>query len=234
MSWFARGQSGGGGGGALYTGVWSGRPDPVANPGAQIVVTDVPLGGGRSFWYSDGTFWRPQSPTVLAYKSSVTVGLIKTAEQIIGVLGPVPAGVLSGATFQVRVSWGRTAVSDTFATPTTMRLGTAGTLADSVLRSFSISGSLSNVNSSVSFSGESAFIYDTDTSVIGIGLQTPLGSSSALSPFNPGSGGQSQLNGAYAVPSLAANDLYVSFSTAMNAATTSAPKTGYCELLRIF
>ncbi len=40
----------------VYIGAWSGRPAASTAAGRQMQITDV---GGRSYWRSDGTNWRP-------------------------------------------------------------------------------------------------------------------------------------------------------------------------------
>jgi len=48
----------------VYTGPWAGRPSPASSgAGAQMVTTDV--GPGRTWWWSDGTYWRPLNGRVL-------------------------------------------------------------------------------------------------------------------------------------------------------------------------
>lgn len=55
--------------GYVYQGPWTGRPSAsTVAVGAAMVVTDVGV-GGRSFWWSDGTNWRPQNGAVLLFQS---------------------------------------------------------------------------------------------------------------------------------------------------------------------
>ncbi len=52
----------------VYIGAWSSRPAASAVAvGAQMVITDVGV-GGRSYWWSDGTYWRPVNGRVLLFQ----------------------------------------------------------------------------------------------------------------------------------------------------------------------
>ena len=54
----------------VFTGIWSRRPIPTAAlAGAQMCITDVPI-GGRSFWWCDGTYWKPVNGQVSIYNQN--------------------------------------------------------------------------------------------------------------------------------------------------------------------
>lgn len=78
-----------------YTGPWSGRPAADAVPtGAIICITDIGL-GNRSWWWSDGTVWRPKNGSVIlssADISSISYTNTTTAE-VLGWECIIPEGM---------------------------------------------------------------------------------------------------------------------------------------------
>ena len=57
----------------VYIGTWAGRPAASAvSVGAQMIVTDVGV-GGRSYWWGDGTNWRPVNGSVTLSEQHGTI-----------------------------------------------------------------------------------------------------------------------------------------------------------------
>lgn len=84
---------------------WAVRPSATANAGRTIFVTDVGIGGG-SYWFSNGTEWRPFGAVVLARGAGTTMANPgHTIETELG-SATVPAGAM-GATgiLIVRTLW---------------------------------------------------------------------------------------------------------------------------------
>ena len=109
---------------ALYIGPWVGRPAAGVVPGAEICITDFPA-GGRSSWYSDGTYWRPVNGCVkIAIRSGTVAAPITTFVQqtaswkyVLPVNMLLPIGMLfpgvriSGEFETIRVSTGGTPIA---------------------------------------------------------------------------------------------------------------------------
>jgi len=209
---------------------WANRVAPsVAGVGAQFWA-DVGNNVTPILMRSDGTNWRPVAPSAIARKTdtnitqggSATIG--QTADQMIGRLGPIPAGLLfSGAIFLLRYTLGRDVNTDAYGTSTNLRLGTAGTIADTSLSSVNLSSNLS-AGGGLSLGVETWQLMATATST------SKLGTANAGTSFaNIVSGGA--INAATTgLPDVSANAVFVNVSTTMGG-TTSKPQTGFMELV---
>lgn len=83
-----------GSGTPIYVGVWADRPDPATSgAGARILVTDV---GGRSWWYSDGTYWRNEGPLTLLTNGSAATTSTGTTETVLATI-PVKGLLLANS-----------------------------------------------------------------------------------------------------------------------------------------
>jgi hypothetical protein len=210
---------------------WANRPTASAVPiGTEIIVNDIPA-GGRSRWYSDGTNWRVFAPVVLAKKTNTNITqasgttIAQVADQIIGVVGPVPAGVLyAGATFMLRASVGRDVNTDAYGTSMTLRMGTTGGFGDNTISSANLSSTFPAAAGSLSTGYETGQLMLTTTSCAKIGTANAgpswalLGSSAAISAASP-------------VVDITTNAWYISISTTMATAVIGRPLTGYIDLV---
>ena len=208
-----------------YQGAWSGRPTASAVPGAVIAITGLPAAGKYTYWYSDGTRWVAMGPQMVGQKTGITSGAVQTGDQIIGQLGPFPAGLFDvGTEFKVRFSLGRNDTANAYGSATNIRMGTAGTVADASIASVNLASIFVAGSGNLSFGIENESRVATATSI------QKLGTANATSSFAGVNGSGAALNTAATVSSTTANALYVSISTTMAAATTTTPQTGYMDL----
>jgi hypothetical protein len=179
---------------------------------------------------SDGTNWRPVAPSAIARKTdtnitqggSATIG--QTADQMIGRLGPIPAGLLfSGAVFLLRYTLGRDVTTDAYGTATNLRLGTAGTIADTSISSLNLSSTLP-AGSGLSLGIETWQLMATATST------SKLGTANAGASFANIASGAAINATVTGVADVSANAVFINVSTTM-AGTTSRPQTGFMELV---
>lgn len=81
---------------AYYVGNWAGRPLPNTVPiGTVIIVTDIGL-GNRSWWWSDGTNWRPFGGSVVLARDDIsTISYTNTSPDVVaGWEYDIPAGMM--------------------------------------------------------------------------------------------------------------------------------------------
>lgn len=100
------------------------------NDGASYLVTNY--GRGGSVWRCAGSLgdWFPIAPLKVYENTAIVSGVVQAAAQILLAI-PVEAGLLSGKTFRVLVTWAKSGGTDTL-TPT-IRMGNTGTTADATL-----------------------------------------------------------------------------------------------------
>lgn len=224
--WFNR--SGNPIGTASFVGDWASRPAASSlTAGSMILVTTPIAAGGQtiSWWYSDGTNYKPLHPVIIARKTGITSGAVQVADQVIGQLGTIPAGVLSDNIFVCRFAIGRNNNTDAFGASTNLRIGTAGTVADAAVAAANLSALMPAAGGGLSMGEETwAKMTSATTSI-------RLGTSSLASSFNHATTSSTPLQQAVAIPDVTSNALFFSITTTMTAATTTTPQTGYMELV---
>jgi hypothetical protein len=185
----------------IYVGVWSGRPAATSvSVGTQMVVTDVGV-GGRSYWWSDGTSWRPANGRVRLYgvPGSVTtpaasfnsggaIQVISTQPDI-----KVPAGMMvAGSKITVEALLNRTISGSAGTARIGGGFGTAKSTADTRVLDNNIAGAwvaASAVNAIGSFTAlsatkvQSGFFNLANGSNIGTAFATELTYNSAVDNF---------------------------------------------------
>lgn len=131
-------------GGSTVTGpayTWANRPTAAGNTGLCVRITDVGVSGG-SYWFSDGTNWRPVGGSVLiaSQQGSITTpvsAFTGVTSSTFTITQPVfPAGMLipGSATIEVEAQLRRTGATATALM--NVRLGTAKTSADNAIYAF--------------------------------------------------------------------------------------------------
>lgn len=211
----------------VYVGSWANKPaaNAVAT-GAFILINAALAAGGQaqSIWYSNGTNWKPLFPVVAGRKVGITSGAIQTADQVIGQIGPFPAGLFVDQTFRILTTLGRNNTTDAYGSSTTRwRLGTAGTTADSTLGLGNLSATFPAASGALSAGLESWLRADSDTTILRLGT-----GSWAIASWTSNSA--VAMHASNTVGSLAAGAMYLSVTTTMAAATTTTPQTGLIEL----
>ena len=202
---------------------WALRPSAATlGAGVSIFITDYPAGIG-SRWISDGTRWRPVGRITVLSKTTLTSGAIQIADQIIGQLGPIPAGMLAGQIFVLRFEFGRNNNTDAYGTALSIRLGTAGTVADATMAVINISSLFPAASGFLSSGYENWSRATSATAVARIGA-----ANGGASLILAGSG--AALQTPVTVPDMTTSALYISVSTTMATATTTTPQTGYMAL----
>jgi hypothetical protein len=202
---------------------WAARPTTGLWVGLQAMFTDIGIGPGVLMWWT-GSAWKPFSPQTIAVKSNITSGSIQTGDQVVGQLGPMPAGLLVGQVFVLRCTIGRNNNTDAFGSATTLRLGTTGTVADTPIGSQNISSTFPAGSGALSSGFENWSQVVTSTSVVKLGTANAGPSFTAV-----GSG--AAIGSSAAVSNLSISPSYLSVTTTMGAATTTTPQTGYMELV---
>lgn len=221
------GSSSGSSGAPSYSGTWAGKPAASSLPaGSSILITSAIATGGQSVssWYSDGTNYKPFAPVLAARKSATTTGAIQTADQVIGQLGALPAGLLSGATFFVKYTLGRTTNADAFGN-VSFRIGTAGTTADTSLGSVSAAGLLAAAG------GNFSTAYETWCRMTSATAVSKIGRASTGFSWGDNAAATGVVGASTAISNVDSSALFISITTTMGAATTTAPTTGYLELV---
>lgn len=166
-------------------------------------------------------------PRLIAEKTAITDGAITIADQVIGSLS-IPAGSLNvGDSFRVLITFGRDVFTDAYGTAQTMRMGTAGTVADTAAANANLS-SLMPAGSILSSGLERWF------RVVSIGTNSVielLGVGNASASWTGATSGaavgtQATLTG-YNLTTQAG---FFTFTTTMATAVASKPRTGYMRL----
>lgn len=114
----------------IYT--WATKPSPVGEHGLHVYISDVGIGGG-SVWYSDGLRWRAVGGKVTLLKRiTATATSASGTEQIAEQTPIMPAGLIQTSdTIRTVLSVQKSGTG--VATTTSLRLGTAGTIADTAV-----------------------------------------------------------------------------------------------------
>lgn len=195
-------------------------------PGAQIAPIIGPLGNLIGVVGPDGK--ANYLPRFIGEKLTVTTGLTQTADQVIGSIA-IPAGSLqAGDVFRLMATVGRDVNTDAFGSATTIRMGTAGTTADS---------SVGAVNLSTLFAGAGANLsagLERWLRVVSVGANSVielLGAADANPSWS--AAGSSAAVGAQATLTgynLATQSGFLTITTTMGAAVGSKPRTGYMRL----
>lgn len=209
-----------------YVGAFASAPAATSlAAGIPVVFTDLPTAGCRSWWYSNGTNYKPCAPTTVAKKTGLTSGAIQTADQVIGQLPALPLGLLTNQTFCFRFSLGRNNNVDAYSGSVNLRVGTAGTTADTAISTLNISSMFTAAGGSLSFGCENWSRMTSATAGVKLGRANAAGS------FQDSAGSGSALLTTFGVVNADANALIFSLSTAMVTATTTTPQTGDMELI---
>lgn len=174
-----------------------------------------PAQGVETVW--DGTYWRVLAPTDVAFDTTVsTAGIASASEQVNKQL-TLPAGLLRlGRSFAIRVLWTKSGTTDA-ATNVRLRIGTAGTTADTQV--FNTNG-LGAANRS--YATSSLFFANSATQLRALGTGT-------LAADWLGAGQSTTYPQNFTVADLDANALIVSTTYTM-AGTTDTPNTAHMIL----
>lgn len=167
-------------------------------------------------------------PRLIAEKTAITDGAIQTADQVIGSLS-IPAGSLNvGDCFRVLITFGRDVFTDAYGSAQTMRMGTAGTTADTAAASANLS-SLMPAGSILSAGLEKWFrvvSIGTNSVVELLGVGNASSSWNSVSTSGAAVATQASLTG-YNLTTQAG---FFTFTTTMATAVSSKPRTGYMRL----
>jgi hypothetical protein len=166
---------------------------------------------------------------VVAEKTAITDGAIQTADQVIGSLS-IPAGALKvGDCFRALVTFGRDNNTDAYGTLQSLRMGTAGTVSDSLAGQFNLSSLLPAASGGLSLGNESwwrVVSIGTNSVVENLGVGNGAASWTGASPSGAAVGNQRTLTG-YNLTTQAG---FFTFTTTMATAVSTRPRTGYMRL----
>ena len=182
-------------------------PDPAsAGSGYQVFLSGVGVGG--SYWYSDGTRWRPVGGRLMLYKlQAPVVGVATASDQLLADLR-VPAGLLkNGDTLALTIGYGKTGTASESATLKITASPTQGNAAGTAV----VTASNAMASGGKSFGAKMELERRTATGLL------QIGAGSAAAPFN----GASSTNGhrtPVAVGSMDA-DWYLGLVNLMSGAT---------------
>ena len=166
---------------------------------------------------------------LVAEKATITDGAIQTADQVIGLLS-IPAGSLNvGDCFRVLVTFGRDNNTDAYGAASTFRMGTLGTVADSVAGNFSFTGSFPAAAGGLSTGTEKWW------RVVSIGANSVielLGVGNGQTSWNTGvvSGGAIAVQNTLTSYNLSTQSGFFTMTTNMATAVSTRPRTGYMRL----
>lgn len=175
-------------------------------------------GRGGSVWrYSVALAdWFPIAPVKVYENTALISGALTVADQLLLAI-PCEAGLLANKVFRLIFSLGRDGTTDATGT-TTIRLGTAGTVADA---SIAAAGSLiSGTVRSVGLEAWQRMASATSAEKLGGG---------PMAAFAAAGGSGSVLSAATVVPSVASQAVFLSITTTM-AGTTNKPQLQYAAL----
>lgn len=188
-----------------YAGPWSGMPTAASSGGQMARVTDIGSAGFGSLWVSNGTRWLPMNGTAVLASMGAPVAGIDTTETIL-FQALIPAGAWQ-TNDTIRVFFQGEKSGGTDAGQMRLRVGTAGTTADTQVAQINHMGT-----TSVTHGG----IYDVKllsaTSAQRIGAGTTTG-------YAGGTTGAA--TGAATITSAAANALYFTVSIFSGGATNT-------------
>jgi hypothetical protein len=139
-------------------------------------------------------------------------GVAGTADQVLLAI-PIPAGVLDGKVFRVMVSFGKNGTTDASGT-FSLRMGTAGTTADTQVAT--TSANLAAANRSVSFDFWMRMASATSVNKLGGAPNLSFG----------GGASSTLLNAATTVANVSTQLTYITLTTTMGGAT-DVPQLGY-------
>jgi hypothetical protein len=183
--------------------------------GDVVKVTNYGRGGSLWRYSASLTDWFPMSPTKVYEKTATTDGVTQLADQLLLAI-PTEAGLLANKVWRLTVSFGKDGTTDAAGT-FSMRMGTAGTIADTAV--WQASSALSAANRCVGYDSWNRMASATSVEKLG-------GSASAA--WSGGTSG-STLNAATTVANVATQATYVSLTTTMGG-TTNKPQLGYVAL----
>ena len=168
-------------------------------------------------------------PRLISEKTAVTDGSIATADQVIGSLS-IPADSLAvGDCFRVLLTFGRDNNTDAYGTAQTFRMGTAGTVSDSVAGQINLSASFPAASGGLSLGNESwwrVVSIGANSVIENLGVGNGASSWAGTSASGAAVGQQRTLTG-YNLTTQAG---FFTFTTTMAAATATKPRTGYMRL----
>lgn len=108
---------------------WAAKPSAATGNGEIIFVSDVGVGG--SFWFSDGSNWRPIGGRVTLHNLAASAGSNSTSEAVRSQV-LFPANLLkTGDVIRITLGTAKSGTADTMTFR--LRFGTAGTTADTQL-----------------------------------------------------------------------------------------------------
>ena len=202
-----------------YTGLWVNRPSSPALYD-QIFVTDIGPNGASLWW--NGTRWKVLFPTVIAENATILTGVAQLADQYLGGLGPIPAGLIqAGDVLSYHVGLGKNGATDAYGTVLSLRLGAGGVIADSAIVTANYSGVM--VASARSAGVEKWFRFDSVTTTRGLGPNNANSSWNGLSITGAAPEATATVINVNTTP------WYIGVSTTMGGAT-NAPQLTYQRL----
>lgn len=177
-------------------------------------------GKGGSLWrYSTTALdWFPTAPTKIYENTALITGLQQTAVQLLVAI-PCEANLLANKVFRLIASLGKDGVTDAYGTATDLRSGTTGTVADAVIHTTNLSGTLSAAQRSAGI--ESWLRAASATSLQKLGGNN-------VGAFNA-SGSAAILNNPATVADITTQLTYLSITTTMGG-VTNKPQVGYVAL----
>lgn len=168
-------------------------------------------------------------PRLIVEKTAITDGAIQIADQVIGSLS-IPAGSLNvGDCFRALVTFGRDNNTDAYGATTSSRMGTAGTVADSLAGQINMSGVLPAASGGLSAGLEAwwrVVSIGTNSVIENLGIANGGPSWAAASASGLAVGTQRTLTG-YNLTTQAG---FFTFTTTMATAVSTMPRTGYMRL----
>lgn len=189
----------------------------AGNAGKILRVTDVGPSGAGSFWVSNGSRWLPMNGQVNLAKATPAAG-IGTGETL-AMQALMPAGLLKVADI-LRLSFALTKSGTTDQCTHRLRVGTAGTTADTQIWTGNI---LAAANQSGAFFSELSLISTTSIQRMGQGALTTGSYSIASNTAAPA---------AVAISNSDSNPLYVSlFLLSSGATNTVGIQSGVIQLI---
>lgn len=195
---------------------WANKP-AAANFQGRIRVLGVGI-DGSSVWYSNGVAWVPNQPIVLYRQLTPVTSGTGTAEEVLGVTGAIPAGVLAAGR-QLRIEFGENKSGAAETVTNTLKLGTN---ADGKTGATSISStlSLSTTNRMLSCFAVNNVLSATTIQQMQIGGSTQAyGASTSMTGATPRT-----------VPDLTTNAIYLSLTCTK---TTGGIETATCPFFDV-
>jgi hypothetical protein len=180
--------------------------------GAMYLVTNYGRGGSLWRYSASLTDWFPVAPTKVYENTGLITGVAQLADQLL-VAMPMEAGLLANKVFRVTAALGKTGTTDAYGT-LSLRMGTAGTTADTQVVSLNGAPPAASRSMGVEFWGRMA----SATSVNKLG-------GTNFAAWNA-TGSSSVLNAATTIANVTTQATYIDLTTTMGG-TTDSPQVGY-------